>query len=388
MTAPRPLDGMLVLDLSMMIAGPIAGMVCADLGAEVIKVEPPAGDGSRAYFSADPTVRFNSMTAAFNRGKKSIVLDLTVHEDLELLQRIAAQADVMIEAFRPGVTERLGISYDDIRALNEDIVYVSISGFGQRGPDARRAGFDTAVQGESGLMHITGEPAGKPHRVGTQIIDATTGHVAAQAICAALLNRERHGVGEHIECSLLATAVAMQAHNLTEYLTVGVPLERSGSHPYFTTPSGTYETSDGQILFSANTPRHWAALTKALGDPELIDNPAYADQAARSAARAELLERIQQILRTATTAEWVARFKEAGIVYGEIRDYPAVVESEQFAANDFELAVERDGVTTRTVRTPAAYTSFETAATAGAPALGQDSEEIVARFTAETRPSP
>lgn len=383
MNAPRPLDGMLVVDLTQMIAGPLAGTVCADLGAEVIKVEPPAGDGSRAYFSADPAVRFNSMTAAFNRGKRSLAIDLTDADDHALFMRIAAQADVVIEAFRPGVATKLGIAYDDIKAINDDIVYVSISGFGQTGPDAARAGFDTAIQGESGLMHITGEPSAPPQRVGTQIVDASTGHVAAQAICAALLNRERHGVGDYVECSLLATAIGLQTHNFTEYLTVDVPLTRSGSNPVFTTPSGTYETSDGRVLFSANTPRHWAALTRALGDPELIDNPRFAGQDDRGANRDFLIDRIQQILRKRTTAEWLQRFKEAGIVYGEIRDYPGVVGSEQFEAIGMPLEVERDGVVTRTIRTPARYASFETAPTAGAPGIGQDNEQIRARFGAD-----
>lgn len=374
------MDGMLVLDLTTMIAGPLAGTICADLGAEVIKVEPPSGDGSRAYFSADPTVRFNSMTAAFNRGKRSLCVDLSNADDHALFMRIAAQADVVLEGFRPGVAGRLGIAYDDIKAVNDDIVYVSISGFGQRGADAARAGFDTAVQGESGLMHITGEPTMHPQRIGTQIIDASTGHVAAQAICAALLNRERHGVGDYIECSLLATAISLQAHNFTEYLTVDVPLTRSGSHPFFTTPSGTYETSDGLVLFSANLPKHWDALTRALEDPELIDNPKYAEQLGRNADRAHLIERIQRVLRTRTTAEWVERFKKAGIVYGEIRDYPGVVGSEQFTANEMALDVERDGVVTHTVRTLAAYTTFGMAATAGAPGLGQDTDEIAAQY--------
>lgn len=383
MTAPRPLDDMLVLDLSMMIAGPLAGLVLADLGAEVIKVEPPAGDGSRGYFSADPTVRFSSMTETYNRGKRSLVLDLTDPDDHAFFLRLAARADVVIEAFRPGVTTRLGISYADLKAVNDDIVYVSISGFGPTGPDAWRAGFDSAVQGESGLMHITGEADGGPQRVGTQIVDASTGHVAAQAICAALLNRERHGVGEHIDCSLLATAISLQAHNVTEYLTVGVPLDRAGSHPMFITPSGTYETKDGNVVFSANTPRHWQAFTEAVEAPDLAENPAYADQAGRSAHRAELIPRVTEILKTRTTAEWIERFAKAGIVYGEVRDYPAVVASPAFAANEFGLRVEHEGKVTETVRLPARYASFDPAARCGAPPLGADTDTIRAEYGAD-----
>lgn len=383
MTAPRPMDDMLVLDLTMMIAGPLAGLVLADLGADVIKVEPPAGDGSRGYFSADPDVRFSSMTEAFNRGKRSLVVDLTDPDDHALFMRIAAEADVVIEAFRPGVTKRLGISYEDIKAINEDIVYTSISGFGQDGPDAWRAGFDSAVQGESGLMHITGEAERSPQRVGTQIVDVSTGHVAAQAIAAALLNRERHGIGEHIECSLLATALSLQAHNLTEFLTVGVPTVRAGSHPQFITPSGTYETQDGSIVFSANTPRHWAGFTAALEDAELAQNPAYADQASRTAHRDELIARIAKILKTRTTAEWVERFAKANIVYGEVRDYPAVVASAAFEANQFGLTVERDGKVTKTLRLPARYASFAPAAGTASPALGADTEAIRSEYAAK-----
>ena len=374
---------MLVLDLTMMIAGPLAGLVLADLGAEVIKVEPPAGDGSRGYFTADPEVRFNSMTETFNRGKRSLVVDLTDPDDHALFMRMAAKADVVIEAFRPGVTKRLGISYDDIKAVNEDIVYTSISGFGQEGPDAWRAGFDSAVQGESGLMHITGEADGTPQRVGTQVVDASTGHVAAQAICAALLNRERQGVGEYIECSLLATAISLQAHNLTEYLTAGVPLSRIGSHPGFITPSGTYATKDGNVVFSANTPRHWLAFAEAVEAPDLTENPAYADQAGRVAHRDELIPRITEILKTRTTAEWVERFAKANIVYGEVRDYPAVVASPQFAAGGFGLRVEHNGAVTDTVRLPARYASFTPAANTGSPALGADTDAVRAEYPAE-----
>lgn len=383
MTAPRPMDGLLVLDLTAMIAGPLAGTICADLGADVIKVEPPSGDGSRAYFSADPTVRFSSMTAAFNRGKRGLCVDLTKDDDLALFKRIAAKADVILEGFRPGVAARLGIAYDDIKAINDDIIYVSISGFGQRGPGASRPGFDSAVQGESGLMHITGEPDAPPQRVGTQVIDTATGHVAAQATLAALLNRERHGVGDYIDCSLLTTAISLQTHNYCEYLTVDVPTSRAGSHPMFITPSGTYETSDGALTFSATMPKHWDAFTRALEDPELIDNPKYAEQDGRVADREFLIDRITQIMRTRTTADWVERFRTAGIVYGEVRDYPTVVDSDQFVANEMLREVERDGVVTRTVRTPAWYSSFEYRSTPGAPSLGQDTETIAAEFPAQ-----
>ncbi|GAB3294412.1 CoA transferase [Epidermidibacterium keratini] len=380
--APRPLDGVLVLDFSMMIAGPLCGMVCADLGADVIKVEPPAGDGSRHYFSADPTVQFNSMTEAFNRGKRSLVVDLTNPDDLALVRRIAAKADVVLEAFRPGVMKKFGLDYDSLREGHEDLIYVSISGFGQHGPDASRAGFDTALQAESGLMHITGEPDGQPTRIGTQIIDVATGHIAAQALLAAMLNRERHGVGDWVHTSLLDTAISMQSHNYTEYLTVGVPLTRSGAHPVFTTPSGTYETSDGLILFSANTAKHWAALVAALGAEDLAD-PAYADQAGRGAARDFLMSRIAEIIKAQPTAEWVRRFTDAGIVFAQIRDYPSAMQWEQIAANDLPFDVSREGRDVHTVRLPARYHGFSPAADSAAPLLGEDTTQLRDEYAAD-----
>ncbi|MFV0533970.1 MAG: CaiB/BaiF CoA transferase family protein [Cumulibacter sp.] len=382
MTVPRPLDGMLVLDLTTMIAGPLAGLVLADLGAEVIKIESPAGDGSRGYFTADPQVRLNSMTAAYNRGKRALVVDLTDPDDHALVLRMAARADVVLQGFRPGVVERLGISYEDIKAINADVIYLSISGFGQDGPDARRAGMDSSIQAETGLMHVTGEPDGNPQRVGSQVVDIGTGHVAAQAILAALLNRERHGIGEHIECSLLATAIGLQAHNITEYLTAGVDLKRSGSHPEFTTPSGLYSTQDGWIMFSANTPRHWAAFVEAVEAPDLGENPAYADQGGRTAHRDQLIPRIAEILAKRSTDEWIERFTKANIVFGRVRDYPDLAASAQFAAGEFAIEVEYAGEVTKTVRLPARYSSFAPAASGGSPALGADSDAIRTEYQA------
>ena len=375
------MDGMLVLDFTQVIAGPLCTMMCADLGATVIKVEPPTGDSGRGYGSDDPSIDAAPIYDAFNRGKRSIVLNLREDGDLALAKTIARKADVVISAFRPGVMERLGLGYEALRADNPKLVYASVSGFGPDGPGGKRAGLDGAMQAETGLLEITGEPDGPPQRIGTHIVDVTTGHVTLQAILAALLNRERHGVGEQIQTCLYDSGVSLQTHHYSEYLTHGVAPGRYGNHPSMSAPSGLYQTKDGYLVFSANSVKHWATFVEIAGSKELADNEAFATQNGRTSNRDTLIPIVIDIMLRHTTDEWVEIFEKNGLVYGKLQDYAAVTSSEQFAANN--LAIEsRDGDrVVRSVRPPVRFSSFDYPPTTASPKIiGQHSDEIRAEF--------
>lgn len=378
--APRPMDGILVLDFTQVIAGPMATMMCADLGATVIKVEPPTGDNGRAYGSSDPSVIATPVYDAFNRGKRSIALDLRHEDDLALAKKIARQADVVVSAFRPGVMERLGLGYDELRADNPRLIYGLISGFGPDGPGRTRPGFDGALQAETGLLELCGEPDGPPQRIGTHVVDVTTGHVMFQAILAALLNRERHGVGECIQTCLYDCGISLHTHHFSEYLTHGVAPGRYGNQAAMSAPSGLYQTKDGYIVFSANSVKHWSTFLKVTGSKELASED-YATQNLRTANRDTLVPIVKDIMLRHTTDEWIEIFEENSMVYGRLQDYAAITSSEQFAVNDLALESRDRDRTVRSVRPPVRYSSFDYAQTNASPGIiGQDSDEIRAEF--------
>lgn len=378
----RPMDGMLVIDFTQMIAGPMCAMLCADLGAEVIKVEPPEGEGGRSFGSVDPNIKAFPIYETFNRGKRSIALNLRDENDLTVARSLCARADVVIEAFRPGVMDRLGLGAEELRAANPRLVYASISGFGPDGPGRTRPGLDSALQAETGLLEITGEPDGPPQRIGVHVVDVTTGHITLQAILAALLNRERHGVGDYVQTCLYDSGVSLQSHHYAEYLNYGVAPTRYGNHPTFSTPSGLYATADGHLVFSANTVRHWAAFCEATEMTDLVDDPRFATQNLRVLNGPELVEILSARIVTRPTAAWVELFNRHGVVFGEIHDYASAVASEQFAARKLTMTVSDDEHEFTTVRGPARYSSFEAAPTNAAPRVGQHNDEIRAQFGA------
>lgn len=384
---PRPLDGFRVLDFTQNVAGPLAGQVLVDLGAEVIKVEAPTGDASRSITSVLPG---RAPLAAYflpnNRGKKSVAVNLTIPEVRRQILRLADTADVVLEAFRPGVMERLGLGPDELRSRNPGLVYARLSAFGGNGPDGDRPGVDLMVATEAGMTSGMRTPDGRPQIIPFQLVDNASGHVLAQAVLAALLNRERHGVGDVVRVAMYDVAVALQANQLTVHLNrahrpvptaapvTATPRKAVG---FATQPSDAFRTADGWVVISAYTPKHWAALCQAIDRPDLLSDARFADQRSRSINYAELIEELESTLVAATAAEWVAKLRAAGLMACLPYTWKQVVGAELFAENQLALRVGDGDDAVTVVRTPARYSAFDAGAVRPPPKLGAHNAELL-----------
>ncbi|MEZ4521392.1 MAG: CoA transferase [Thermomicrobiales bacterium] len=335
-----PLSGVRVLDLGRHLAGPTAGMWLGDLGADVIKVEwPPHGDHGR---SAGPPF-FNDESAFFisaNRNKRSIVVDCKVPEGQEIFRKLAADADVVIENFRPGVMEALNIGYDRISETNPGIIYLSISGFGADGPVASRPGLDQIIQGFSGLMSVTGFEGGPPVRVGIPIADLLTGLFGAYGVLAALQARERTGKGQRVETSLLESMVGMLAFQATRYLNgAGVPPPAGNHHP-INAPYGVFRASDGYITIGAAGEKRWPQMCQIIDAPEFLEDERFKDNGGRYENRELLADMISEKLQAKTVDEWVEIFNDASIPSGPIYDMEQALEHPQIKHREMVVNVE------------------------------------------------
>ncbi|MBR0667219.1 CoA transferase [Roseomonas hellenica] len=320
-----PLARFTVLDLSRVRAGPTCVKQLSDWGAAVIKVEGPAEDDMTGE-------RHGSDFQNLHRNKRSIVLDLKHPDGVAVLKRLAAGADVVVENFRPDVKHRLGIAYEDLRAVNPRLVYASISGFGQDGPYATRPGFDLIAQAMGGMMSITGLPGHGPLRAGIPLADLASGLFAAIGILVALLDREVTGEGQWVQASLLASQVALLDFQGAAWLTEGKVYRQTGNdHPY-TTPMGVYPASDGDILIGASGQGQYRKLCDAIDAPELRDDPAYATADARLAHRAAFNAALSAVTRQRPVAEWVARLNAAGVACGPINAIDQVFADPQVQA--------------------------------------------------------
>ncbi|MEQ3549742.1 CoA transferase [Pseudonocardia nematodicida] len=295
--AERPLDGITVVDLTVNIAGPSATLVLADLGARVIKIEPPGGDISREWHPQDPD-GFSAVFSAFNRTKQSVVVDAKSPEGLRLIRRLVGGADVFVESMRPGKAAALGLGWDDLRAVNDRLVYCSVNAFGDVGPMGGVPGFDAVVQAYSGLMDLTGHPDGDPARVGGAVVDVGTGTWAALAVVAALLQRERDGRGRRVETTMLGTAIGFLMHHLVSARSAGVAPRRLGTAQHNFAPYQAVRAADRMVMIGVNSDAMWRRAARALGVPELTDDVRFATNEARLAHRAELIAGIE----AATTA--------------------------------------------------------------------------------------
>jgi len=320
------LDGVRVVDLSQVMAGPFCTMLLGDLGADVIKVEPPEGDLSRRMGGAQLRMRGEDHAPflALNRNKRSIVLDLHVEEERNRLLELAATADIMVESFRPGVVGRFGVDYDAVSRFNPGIIYASISGFGQTGPYADRPGFDLIAQGMAGVLSVTGEPDGAPVKCGVPISDLAAGLYAANGILAALIARARTGRGQYIDTSLFEAALGLSVWEATEYWATGETPRACGSAHRLNAPYQALRTADGHMTVAALTQRQWATLCEVLDCTGLVDDERFATNAARMANRAALVEALEAVLATGTTASWVERLLARGVPAGPIHDYREV----------------------------------------------------------------
>jgi crotonobetainyl-CoA:carnitine CoA-transferase CaiB-like acyl-CoA transferase len=300
------LEGLRVVDLTSVIAGSFGSMLLGDLGADVVKIEPPQGEHYR--YAMD-----GAILIAMNRNKRGIALDLRTPEGQEIALRLASQADVFIENLKPGTTTKLGLAYEHVAAVNPRIVYCSVSGFGQSGPDSERPAYDPLVQARSGIMMATGEPGGKPVRQATSLVDMTASLYATSAILACLLQREKTGKGQRIDVSLMDSAVSAMNYYLTYHSFTGKLTQRVGSGHATWAVFQAFEAKDRLIWIGAGTDKFWAAFCQALGLDDLAKDKRYATGAARREHRKELLDRVSQICRRYTSAELEEKLVRAGV---------------------------------------------------------------------------
>ncbi|MEC4165715.1 CaiB/BaiF CoA-transferase family protein [Pseudomonas sp. MS-1(2024)] len=337
-----------VLDLSRVLAGPWAGQILADLGAEVIKVERPGnGDDTRAWgppFLKDAYGESTGEAAYYlsaNRNKQSVTIDFTKPEGQRLVRDLAAKSDILIENFKVGGLEAYGLDYASLKALNPDLIYCSITGFGQTGPYAKRAGYDFMVQGLGGLMSLTGRPEGDdgagPVKVGVALTDILTGLYSAVAILAALAHRQHDGGGQHIDMALLDVQVACLANQAMNYLTTGAAPQRLGNaHPNIV-PYQDFPTADGDFILTVGNDSQFRKFTEVAGRPELGGDPRFATNKLRVANRAELVPLIRQLTVFKTTAEWVAQLEAVGVPCGPINDLAQVFADPQVRARGLAM---------------------------------------------------
>jgi crotonobetainyl-CoA:carnitine CoA-transferase CaiB-like acyl-CoA transferase len=389
--ATGPLAGLRVIDLSTVLAGPYATMVLADLGADVVKVEPPEGDATRGW--GPPWVgdeRAGTRTAAYylavNRNKRSVRLDLRQAAGAEVLRRLLVDADVLIENFRPGSLARLGFDDDALRELNPDLVHLAISGYGPDGPAADRPGYDFVIQAVGGLMSITGEAdadGGHPTKVGVAISDVVAGLFATVGILAGLLARrsDRPVSGQRIDVSLLASTLAVLVNQAQNAFTTGEsPTRRGNAHPNIV-PYETFATSDGQIAVAVGSERQWPRFCGAIGAAALADDPRFATNGDRVAARAELRPLIAERLAARSTAEWLEALAEADVPSGAVTDVLAAFHSPEATARSMLVEVEHPALgVLRQAGIPIEFGATPGSVRTAPPLLGEHTDEVLAEL--------
>jgi crotonobetainyl-CoA:carnitine CoA-transferase CaiB-like acyl-CoA transferase len=373
-----PLDGFRVLDLTRFLSGPYCTMVLAEFGADVIKIEQPVtGDDSRRMA---PKVNGESYPFAMpNRSKRSVSLDLKSERGKELFLELAKDADLIIENFRPGVVKRLGIGFEDIKAINPDILYCSISGFGQTGPYKERPGFDIMAQGVVGFMRMTGEPGGKPAKIGIAVNDIAAGVTAVYSIMAAEMNRRATGEGQYIDISLVDAGLAWTVWESGAYFADGEVPQATGTRHRRSTPYQAYRTADGYVVIGANNDRLWLRLINdVLGTPEWAEDPRFATLPDRMANIDELEREIEAITTTAPTAEWIDRLDKAGVVGGPVLTYDEALQDEHVLSRNMVVDVEHPVIgPMKTIGPPAKFSGIDFSVRGPAPWLGQHTAEIL-----------
>ncbi len=330
----RPLEGLRVVDLTRVVAGPYCTMMLGDLGAEVIKIEQPGkGDDSRAFappYQGDEAAYFLSV----NRNKKSIVLDLKGAAGREVLGRLIDSADVLVENFRPGVMDRLGFGYEAVKARRPSLVYCSISGFGSTGPYKERGGYDAVAQGEAGIMDLTGPADGSPYKVGTPIADMVCGTAASQGILAALYVRKDTGLGQFVEISMYEATAALLVYNASAYFATGEAPRRRGNAHASIVPYETFEASDGWLTLGVANDDQWRRFCAVVDRPDLGGDARFATQPERVRNREPLLAAVRALLKQRKRDDWLALFDPEGIPCGAIRTVGEVCDGDILRSRD------------------------------------------------------
>ncbi len=383
---PGPLAGLRVLELARILAGPWAGQILADLGADVIKVERTgAGDDTRSWGPPFvPAADGGHLGAAYfhgtNRGKRSIELDFESEDGRRIVKKLAARSDVVVENFKVGNLAKFGLDYASLAPDNPRLIYCSVTGFGQTGPYASRPGYDLMAQGMGGFMDLTGTPDGEPLRAGVPVSDIFTGVYAAVGILAALARREKTGRGGYVDTALIDSTVGVLANQALNYLVSGkVPHRMGNAHPNIT-PYQVFPVADGHIIIASGNDSQFAKLCAVLGEPGLAKDPAYIDNKARPAHRAELVDRICALTKRMSRAELLDKLEAVGVPAGPINDLAQVFTDPQVIHRGMRLDVPSAAAKAGTipgVRTPIMIDGAPMAAERPSPRLGEHTAEIL-----------
>ena len=377
-----PLAGMKVVELAHIMAGPVCGLMLADMGAEVVKVEKvPGGDDTRRALPPD----IEGESAAFlmmNRNKRGIAVDLKTAAGQAVVRRMIRQSDVVIENYRRGTMERFGLGYEALKAENPGLIYCSLSGFGRSGPYAERAGFDLIAQGMSGLMSITGEGPGRPPvKVGAPLTDITAGILAAMGVAAAYARRLQSGEGQQVDTSLFEAGIVQTYWQSAMCLATGESPGPMGSAHPLNAPYQAFQTADGWITVGAANQANWERLLAVVGEPELATDPRFADNAARMANRDALAARLAERFLARATADWLAALEEAGVPAGPVLSIAEMQHDPQALAREMvpEIPHSRLG-SVRTLGTPVKFSGTPAGLRRGAPVYGEHSREVLADY--------
>jgi len=374
----RPLDGLRVVDLTRVLSGPYCTMQLGDMGAEVIKVEQPGkGDDTRAFappYQGDQAAYFLSI----NRNKKSITLDMKSEAGKEVLWRLIERSDILVENFRPGAMDRLGFGYEAIRKRRPAMVYASISGFGASGPQKDRPGYDVIVQGEAGIMDLTGPRDGAPYKVGTAVADLVSGLYAVQGILAALYAAKSTGMGQHVDISMYEAMASLLTFNAGIYFATGeTPRRRGNDHPTIV-PYETFEAADGWINLAVGNDDLWRRFCKAAETPDLVDHPRFAKAGDRVRNREELVPLVRSLIRQRTRDEWMERLDKAGVPSGAIRTVGEVCESDLLKGRGMIAWMEHASAgMVKAVKNAVHLSATPLDAYAAPPQLGQHTREVL-----------
>ncbi|MHC3125978.1 CoA-transferase [Brevundimonas sp. GN22] len=381
-----PLDGLTVLDLSKVLAGPWSTQILGDLGAEVIKVElPGVGDETRRW--GPPFFDDGSGDAAYylaaNRNKRGIAINMATEGGADIIRKLVAKADIVVENFKVGALSRYGLDYAALSAIKPDLIYCSITGFGQVGPHAHRGGYDFLVQGMSGLMSVTGFPddqGGAPTKVGIPVSDLFTGLYATIAILAAVNHRNSTGEGQHIDCALLDTQMALLANQASNYLNGGmVPGRLANEHPNVV-PYQDFATSDGHVLVAVGTDKQFRDFCTLIGLPELGTDERFATNSGRSVNRRALQDLFRPAIAKWTSAELLAAMKENGLPGGPVNSIPEALADPQVEARDLIKTFDRDGQEVRTLAFPAKLSKSPATYRHAPPVRGSDTVKVLSEY--------
>lgn len=382
------LKGIRVIDFTQVAAGPTCTMMLADRGADVIKVEAPTGDLGRQL--GPPWQNGESVIfMALNRNKRSIVLDLKTPQGVETAKQLIAQSDILVESFRPGVMDRLGLGYDVARQLKSGLIYCSISAYGQHGASNDKPGVDGIVQAVSGLMSVCGFPSGEPSKVQAPVIDMTTGFLATIAVQDALLHRASTGEGQWLDVSMFASSIQLQQVSLASYLsTKEVPVPCGSGAPY-SAPNEAYPTRDGWIMVAAYHPQRWQAFCSLLGLDALIEDARFKSSTERVMNRQQLAELISPVMRARTTHEWISMLERADIICAPVANYADVTESALFSEGQFTTRFDHADAGELEVIAPF-YPSEQgcrpTVQVKAPPRLGEDTQAILDSLASRAAP--